>query len=135
MRKILVLLGVLVLAALMTSGAFAGGNSNVFATFSVADLGQGVWGGGPLFADGTARGHVAFSAGNGQVIFHLHATSWTGPFGPSPGAVQINFSTHVIKGPPQGAFSAIAPISGTPVLFDFDSDGNPDFVLRVTLAN
>ncbi len=49
------MIGVLVLAASLTTAAYAGGNSKVEYTWTVADLGQGVWGGGPV--PGAPPGH------------------------------------------------------------------------------
>ncbi|MCI0556015.1 MAG: hypothetical protein L0287_34160 [Anaerolineae bacterium] len=135
-KKLIVLVGVALLAAFfLTSVVSASGN--VVATFTIADLGQGAWGGGSLFADGTANGHIPFSFLDGQVIFHLHPASWSWIV---PGAViEICFDTHMIKNtmglPIPPSFCATLPVTGTPVLVDFDSDGNPDQVLRVTLAN
>jgi hypothetical protein len=135
-KKLMVLIGVVLLAAIsLTSVASASGN--VVATFTIADLGQGAWGGGSLFADGTASGHIPFSFLDGQVIFHLHPTSWSWVV---PGTViEICFDTHVIKNmvglPIPPSFCATLPVTGTPVLVDFNGGGNPDQVLRVTLAN
>ena len=138
-KKLMVLIGVALLAAfLLTSVAFAG--SEVAYTFTVAALGQGVWGGGPLFADGTAAGHVAFSAEDGQVIYHVHATSWSEIV---PGVLlDLCFEVHEIKGssgfPPSfcgSDFGMLLPVTGTPLLMDLDGDGNPDFILRATPAN
>jgi hypothetical protein len=55
MKKLFTMIGVLVLAASLTTAAYAGGNSKVAYTWTASDLGQGVWGGGPLYADGSAR--------------------------------------------------------------------------------
>ena len=135
-KKLMLLVGVVLLAAfLLTSVASASGN--VVATFTIADLGQGAWGGGSLFADGTARGHIPFSFLDGQVIFHLHPASWSWVV--PEAVIEICFDTHVIKNtvglPIPPSFCVTLPVTGTPVLVDFDGDGNPDQVLRVTLAN
>lgn len=127
--SVLLALGMLTLGAVPAS---AGGRQVVY-TFAVADLGQGVWGGGPLNADGSVGGHIAFSAGNGQLIYHLHGAFWFEPF---PGFLVICFTVHAIKGPaPPSPFCAGVFVSGTPVLIDFDGDGNPDFMIRATPAN
>src|SRR5512140_1179765 len=57
-KKILAIAAVAMLLVLsvLPSASAAGA---VVGTYSVADLGQGIWGGGPLFADGTAGGVVA----------------------------------------------------------------------------
>ena len=135
-RRLVVLLGALALSIiLMTSVAFAGGKSNVFATFAIAEFGQGIWGGGPLFADGTARGHVPISFANGQIIVHFHPTSWSEI---DPGVLlEVCFDVHQIKGPsifPPSLCEEL-PLTGTPIFEDLDEDGNPDIMLRATIAN
>jgi len=140
MKRLMILIVVVVLVALTSTVAFAGGNSNVAYTWTVADLGQGIWGGGPLFADGSAGGNVAFSAGNGQIIYHVHPTGWSYIV---PGVLlDLCFEVREIKGssglPPAlclSDFGEALPITGTPLLMDIDGDGNPDFVLRATPAN
>lgn len=128
----------LVLAVAMTTGAFADGNSPVQYTFTFTDLGQGGHGGGRLYADGSARGHVWFSAMNGQVIIHLYATSWSWVV---PGeTADICFDVHQIKGPPllspTACFSdagIVLPVTGTPIVIS-----NPvadQALVRVTPAN
>ena len=140
MRKILVLLAVLVLGAVMTTVAFAGGKANVFATFSVEQLGQGVWGGGPLFADGTMGGNVAFSAVNGQLIFHDRPIFWLED-DPEPGLITRCFELHVIKNTlniptdPFEDFCFVSPVTGTPVPVDLDGNCVDDALFRLTLAN
>lgn len=140
MRKMLVLIGVLLLVALMTTVASAGGNSKVAYTWTVADLGQGIWGGGPLFADGATGGNFAFSAENGQLIFHLHPTSWSEVV---PGeAVDICFALHEIKGssglPPSFCFTDIGivlPVTGTPIIIPNPDVPDLQLLIRVTPAN
>src|SRR5262245_12106048 len=95
MRKLLLLLGVLVLVtSLTTPVALAGGK--VEYTWTLAALGQGGWIGGPLFADGTVGGGGAFSAGNGQLLADFNPTSWSEN---SLGQVTICFDVTVRKGP------------------------------------
>jgi hypothetical protein len=144
MRKIIVLFGVLVLAALMTTGAIADGNSNVAYTWTLADLGQGIWGGGPLFADGSTGGNLPFSAENGQLIFHLHPTSWSYVV---PGeSVDICFTLHEIKGslgfPPSFCLTEVfspagIPVTGTGMPLIIPNPDVPDLnlLIRVTPAN
>ena len=138
MRKFVLLITVLVLAAATTTVVLAGDKSPVQYTFTFTDLGQGGHGAGPLYADGSANGHMAFSAMDGQVIVHLHATSWSWVV---PGeTIDICFDVHQIKGPPllppSICFSdagIILPVSGTPVLIS-----NPfadQALVRVTPAN
>ena len=138
MRKLILLIMVLVLAAATMTVAVAGGNSPVQYTFTFTDLGQGGHGGGPLYADGSAGGNFAFSGDDGQVVIHLHATSWSWVV---PGEVlDICFDTQQIKGPPllppSVCFSdagIVLPVNGTPVVIP-----NPlgdEALVRVTPAN
>ncbi len=135
MRKISILLGALILVLLATGAASAG--RRVVYTWTVADLGQGVWGGGPLFAGGSAGGNVAFSAENGQVIYHLSVTEWSEL---SPGLLDLCFALREIKGDsgfdPEFCLSDFEeglPVTGTPIILT-----NPDgsrILLRATPAN
>ena len=139
MRKFISLFMVLVLAAVMTTMAFAAGNSSVRYTFTFTDMGQpGAHGGGPLYADGSADGRMTLSAMNGQAIFQLQATSWSEVI---PGeSVNICFDVYRIKGPPLlppsfcfSDFGIVLPVNGTPVLIS-----NPfadEALIRVTSAN
>jgi hypothetical protein len=139
MRKFVLVLTVLVLAAVMTTVALAGGNSPVQYTFTFTDLGQpGTHGGGPLYADGSADGRMTLSAIDGQVIIQFQATSWSEVV---PGeAIDICFDVYQIKGPPifppTFCFSdagIVLPVSGTPIRIS-----NPfadEAVIRVTPAN
>jgi hypothetical protein len=95
MRKTIFLL-VLVLAMFSVSVVAARGNPKVVYTWTVNDLGQGVWGGGPLFEDGTAGGNFPLSFYNGQAIAHFHPVSWEEVM---PGeSIDICFEVRVIKG-------------------------------------
>lgn len=95
-KKTLVFLLLLLLAALSASVSFADGNSNVAYTWTVNDLGQGVWGGGPLFEDGTAGGNFPLSFFNGQAIALFQPVSW---YEVVPGeSVNICFRVREIKG-------------------------------------
>ncbi|MEJ2737040.1 MAG: hypothetical protein P8189_26335, partial [Anaerolineae bacterium] len=95
-KKTMVFLTMLVLAALPASVALADGHRNVVYTWTVNDLGQGVWGGGPLFEDGRAGGNFPLSFYNGQVIAHFQPVSWHEVV---PGeSVDICFRTREIKG-------------------------------------
>jgi len=139
MRKFVPALMVLVLAAAMTTVAFAGGNSPVQYTFTFTDLGQpGAHGGGPLYPDGSANVDMTLSAMDGQAIFQLQATSWSEVI---PGeAIDICFDVYQIKGPPLlppsfcfSDFGIVLPVSGTPVVIS-----NPfadEALVRVTPAN
>jgi hypothetical protein len=96
LKKTLVFLTMLVLAALLASAALAKGNREVVYTWTVNDLGQGVWGGGPLFDDGSTGGNFPLSFYNGQAIAHFHPVSWNEVV---PGeSIDICFEVRVIKG-------------------------------------
>ena len=139
MRKLIPALMVLVLAAVMTTVVFAGGNSPVQYTFTFTDLGQpGTHGGGPLYADGSADVRMTLSALDGQEIIQFRATNWSEVV---PGeAIDICFDVHQIKGPPLlppsfcfSDFGIVLPVSGTPVVIL-----NPfadEALVRVTPAN
>lgn len=145
-RKTFVLLVVLIFAALLASVAFA--NGQVVYTWTVNDLGQGVWGGGPLFDDGTARGNLPISILNGQYVAHFHPESWEEV---DPGeSIDICFTTHIIKGnwddigglpsafcftnTPLGALEVNGP--GRPLIIpNPDPDIPTNLLIRVTPAN
>lgn len=61
------------------------------ATGNLAEL----WGGGSLFADGSAGGNVAFSADNGQTVYQLHPTSWSER---DPGYIDLCLTVREMKG-------------------------------------
>ena len=139
MRKVLALLGALLLAASMTQVVDAGGNSKVDYTFTYTDLGQGVWGGGSLFADGSTGGNVPFSADNGQTIYQLQPTSWSEP---DPGFVDVCFNVREMKGssgfPPSFCTSDLGlllPVTGTPIVISDPFEPTEQLLIRVTPAN
>ena len=139
MRKTLALLGALLLAASMSQAAYAGGSSRVTYTFTYTDLGQGVWGGGSLFADGSAGGNVAFSADNGQTVYQLHPTSWSEPV---PGYVDVCLAVREMKGssgfPPSFCLSDLGlllPVTGTPIVIPDPFEPGESTLIRVTPAN
>ncbi|MDA8201262.1 MAG: hypothetical protein M0Z49_00575 [Chloroflexi bacterium] len=139
MRKTLALLGALLLAASMSQAAYAGGSSRVAYTFTYTDLGQGVWGGGSLFADGSAGGNVAFSADNGQTVYQLHPTSWSEPV---PGYVDVCLAVREMKGssgfPPSFCLSDLGlllPVTGTPIVIPDPFEPGESTLIRVTPAN
>lgn len=139
MRRIFVPLGVLVLAAVLTTAVFAGGNANVYATFSVISQGhtlnQRISGGGPLFADGSMGGKLTLTGFNGTQIAHFHGKEWLED---PQGVVAICWDRHDIKflfGTSPTLCQFGIPVSGTPVPIDFDSDGVPDGLIRLTLTN
>ncbi len=144
-RAIVLGLSVTLALAILALGAMpaqAGGKKVVY-TFSVASLGEPVagfpsGGGGPLFADGTAGGQFGVSIGNGEIIQIGKVTSWA-PVGVLPdGTVVIGvcIEVHTIKGDvPDFSFCGEGVVTGTPVFIDFNGDGSPDAILRITPAN
>ena len=140
MRNIIVLIGVLLLVALMTTVASAEDDSNVAYTWTVTELGQGIWGGGPLFADGSTGGNLPVSGNNGEVVFHLHPTSWY-EIVPEE-VVDICFTLHEIKGdtglPPTfcgSEFGLALPVTGTSVMIPNPISPDVRLLIRVTPAN
>ena len=138
MRKVVSVFGALLLAASMTQVAYAGANSKVVYTFTYTDLGQGVWGGGSLFADGSAGGNVPFSADNGQTVYQLQPTSWSEPV---PGFVNICLAVREMKGasgfPPSFCLSDLGlllPVTGTPVVIPDPFEPTEQVLIRVTPA-
>lgn len=119
LKKTFVFLTMLVLAALLASVAFANGHPKVVYTWTVNDLGQGVWGGGPLFDDGSTGGNFPLSFYNGQAIAHFYPVSW---YEVMPGkSIDICFRVREIKGdlglPREFCFTDVLgrplPITGT----------------------
>jgi len=139
MKRIVAFSIVLVMVAFLTAAvALAKADSPVQYTFTLTDLEQGVGGGGPLFADGSAGGHAVVSVLNGQVIAHLYAASWSEIV---PGeSVDICFNVVQTKGPPTfppyfctSSIGIILPVSGTPVVIT-NPHGGADTLIRVTPA-
>ncbi len=135
MRKLTSLLACLFIATALTASPARAGNSKVEFTWTFAALGQGAWGGGPLYADGSANGNLPFSAANGNLIYHLTAFEWSEPI---PGFIDICFETRDIKGtapfPPVFCGTDVGlsplPVTGTPIVVDFMGMG--DALIRVT---
>jgi hypothetical protein len=105
--------------------------SNVSFTYTLADLGQGGWGGGPLFANGVASGVNGVSFFNGADVATFKATSWTsgtsaitgGPGVDICGTLTVTKSNGFL--PPPGVFPGFClsfvvgtdiPITGGPVV-------------------
>jgi len=139
MKKIIGLSIVLVMVVLLTASVtFAEANSTVQYTFTLTDLEQGIGGGGPLFADGSAGGHAAVSVLDGQVIAHLYPDSWSDIV---PGeSIDICFNVVQPKGPTSfpsyfctSSTGIILPVSGTPVVIT-NPHGGADLLIRVTPA-
>jgi hypothetical protein len=103
---------------LQGSVAFADGSSRVVGSYTFADLGQGGWAGGPLFADGTVGGGGGFSFDNGQNVGTIKATTWS-PAG--AGFINLCFTDTATKGtllfPSPLCF--VLPVTGTPVKLSF----------------
>jgi hypothetical protein len=116
---------------LQASAALAA-DSPVVGSYTFADLGQGGWAGGPLFADGTVGGGGGFSIDNGQSVGIIKATSWS-PAG--PGLINLCFTDTAIKGsllfPSPLCFTL--PVTGTPIKVSFEPGELS--ILRVTLNN
>lgn len=139
MKKNIALSIVLVMVVFLTAAvATAATNSPVQYTFTLTDLEQGVGGGGPLFADGSAGGHAVVSVLNGQVIAHLYPESWSEIV---PGeSIDICFNVIQPKGPPifppyfcTSTTGIDLPVSGTPVVIT-NPHGGADLLIRVTPA-
>jgi hypothetical protein len=117
------------LSAILVISAVPAFASNVVFTYTVADNGQGGWGGGPLFANGAAGGANGISFNNGADVAILKASTWhfqTTSFG-TPG-VDICGTLTVSKSdgflPPPGVYTGFClsqaigtsvPITGGPV--------------------
>ncbi len=137
MRKLLVLIGVLVLVtASMTSVAF--GSAKVAYTWDAADLGQGAWGGGDLFADGTVGGDAAYSFGNSQFVGALKPISWVKVgVDPASGAdlIVLFFDVQPRKGPNPFGINPLPlgplPATGVPTKVTFPGEEEPT-IFRVT---
>lgn len=128
MGKSLKLLIVLIFAAAFMTVSSAEAHPPVEYTFMWTDLGPGAAGGGPLYSDGTAGGHMVVSDNNGRVVAHFHPESWSEVV---PGeSIDICFEVHQIKGPPifpasfcVSDFGIAVPVSGVPVLITNPVDG------------
>ena len=142
MKKSLILLTVLVLAVLTASVAVANGNPAVFGTFRTLTTDQfanGVFkasGGMPLFMDGTVGGQIQGNVLNGQQIGFVRGLFWEEV---DLESIRICFEIEVIQNPgglpvPPG-FCKDFPVSGTPVGFDNDGDGDADIMEWVVLTN
>jgi hypothetical protein len=58
--------------------AASAGTSPVVGNYAIADLGQGAWAGGPMYASGSLGGGGAFSFMNGQEILRITSGTWSG---------------------------------------------------------
>jgi hypothetical protein len=122
--------------ALSIGLASAHGAATVMFTYAAADLGQGGWGGGPLFSDFTAGGANGVSFNNGGVVQVFKPTSWS--FMDSTHVDICGPITSIKPGAPTSTFclSAVVPgglpITGTPVIISIN--GKAVFLMRVTPA-
>lgn len=107
--------------------------SSVVYTYTLADLGQGGWGGGPLYANGQANGANGVSFGNGANVGAFKASSWragtsaitNGPGVDICGTLTVKKSDGTSTGlPPPGVYpiclsniiGTFIPITGSPVV-------------------
>jgi hypothetical protein len=130
MRKTLALAFALILSTGVLTSVAAARSPKVAGSYTIADLGQGGWGGGPLNTDGTIGGSAGFSYGNGQNLGAIQGTSWVSS---APGLVTLCFTDTATKG---------QPLFPSPSCFDVPSNGTPliiseepgeETLLRVTM--
>jgi hypothetical protein len=126
MRRLSLALALAVVVVFVTAAtAQAAGRSGVVGSYTIADLGQGGWAGGPLYADGAigGGGSVAFSvpapgAGSVQEIARITGGTWSSA---GPGAVALCLDQQPIKDPLgilSGPFcSPPLPVNAGPVVF------------------
>jgi hypothetical protein len=117
----------LVLAVLAFGAAGAKATLSVVGSYTISDLGQGGWAGGPLYADGRVGGGgaVAFSTPFGTENWRVTGGTWT-PTGDKITICVTGQPIHDPVGIPILPFCApIAPNSGPTVI-----DGT---LIRVTL--
>jgi hypothetical protein len=128
MRRITCVL-VLVIAAIAATAtaAIAAPAGGVVGSYTISDLGQGGWAGGPLYADGTlgGGGAVAFSTSAGTEVWRVTGGTWT----PTGNTITVCVAGQPIHDP-AGAFDLpfcvpIIPDAGPVVV-----DGT---LIRVTL--
>jgi len=114
---ILALASVLLLTVLASLSLHAAEASSNVGTYTITDLGQGAWGGGPLNADGTLGGGASYSAGNGSLVGKLVPTTWSFVNGKT--AVSLCFIVQPIKGPPLFPSGClVVPVTGTPIVIE-----------------
>ena len=135
-------LGILALAiALMTSTAFAGGDSKKpIATVSLSERDDNPNAeGGVLYSDFTASGG-GYVSGKGSTFqnFRLQLTSWSVEDTDIDGEIETVEICHLVTPlpPPADKFTACLrlPVTGQPEKVDIDGDGNPEVIMRVTLV-
>jgi len=91
--------------------------SSTVGTYTIADLGQGAWGGGSLNADGTLGGEASYSLENGSLVGVIDPTTWS--FVNGGQAVSLCFLVQPMKGPPPlPSGCLVVPVTGTPVIIE-----------------
>lgn len=95
-RIIITLLAAIPLLGLVIPATAASATTApVVGNYAIADLGQGAWAGGPMYANGTLGGGGAFSMLNGQEILSITSGTWSG----STSGVTICATVRPIKDP------------------------------------
>ncbi len=139
MKKMLLIAAILGLAAFLPSFTAESAKTTVVYTWTLADLGQGLWGGGPLYSDGSTAGNLPISVNNGQLILHLQPTSWSEPF---PGFINLCFDVRMIKGTPPipddsfcfGDLGLLLPVTGRGMPLIIPNLENPDINLLIRIT-
>jgi hypothetical protein len=107
--------------------------SRVAYTYTLADLGQGGWGGGPLYTNGQANGANGISFNNGADVGTFKATTWTsgtskitgGPGVDICGTLTVTKTDGTLNGLPapgvypfclSSVLGTFIPITGAPVV-------------------
>ncbi len=125
-----------ILAASLLLGSIPGALAlpkDVEFTWTIAALGEGAWGCGALFDDGSAKGNLPIEFGHGFVVGILTPVSWS----QSNGFVEICFEVKKIIRDPIGALVADCipdiPITGIAIIVP-DFGGMGPHIVRVTPA-
>jgi len=115
-----------VVPAVASAGPVAG-------SYTLADLGQGGWTGGPLRSDGTigGGGAVSFSTPAGQFIEKVVSGTWSSP---SPGLVTLTLNLVGVSAiaPPTDTFTITAPVTNQPFKA-IDPDSGGPVLIRIRL--
>jgi hypothetical protein len=102
--------------------------------------GQGIGGGGALYADGTAAGNVAISAFHGALVLQFHPKTWNlVPESIVPGqpGISVCGENQAIRGevpPVLMPCSPPFPIGSISVPLDLNGDGTPDITVQATIT-
>lgn len=92
--------------------------SNIVGTYTTDDNGQGGWGGGPLYADGTLGGGGGISFNNGQEIGRVVSGTWHVDSSVAFSALDVCFTIQPVKDP-------LNILSGTLCVGPIPTDGHP----------